>query len=140
MSAEDTFVPTVTAISSTPDFQWMVQPTIITSVSPSPGGKQANEAPSSRQATPTVGGSKGRNAARKGKAEQVGARNVPFGRDGARRLQTPILVNSLCAHRLYRACSSLLSLPYACAGCVPSFLRLSHLYSGHSKSATMVYF
>uniref|UniRef100_A0A8C4EJW0 BZIP domain-containing protein n=1 Tax=Dicentrarchus labrax TaxID=13489 RepID=A0A8C4EJW0_DICLA len=36
MSAEDTpFVPTVTAISSTPDFQWMVQPTIITSVSPS---------------------------------------------------------------------------------------------------------
>uniref|UniRef100_A0A3Q3VKH6 BZIP domain-containing protein n=1 Tax=Mola mola TaxID=94237 RepID=A0A3Q3VKH6_MOLML len=55
------FVPTVTAISSTPDFQWMVQPTIITSVSPSPGGKQANEAPSSHQATPKEGGSKRKN-------------------------------------------------------------------------------
>lgn len=73
MSVEDTpFVPTVTAISSTPDFQWMVQPTIITSASPSLGSKQANEAQSSRQATPKEGGSKGKNAARKGKAEQVG--------------------------------------------------------------------
>uniref|UniRef100_A0A672FYG0 Proto-oncogene c-Fos-like n=1 Tax=Salarias fasciatus TaxID=181472 RepID=A0A672FYG0_SALFA len=52
-TGEDTsFVPTVTAISSTPDFQWMVQPTIITSVSPSLGSKQANEQQSSHQATP----------------------------------------------------------------------------------------
>lgn len=73
MNVEDTrFVPTVTAISSTPDFQWMVQPTIITSVSPSLGGKQANEAQSSKQATPKTGGNKGKNAVRKGKAEQVG--------------------------------------------------------------------
>ncbi|XP_056151816.1 protein c-Fos [Lampris incognitus] len=65
------FVPTVTAISSTPDFQWMVQPTIITSVSPSLGSKQANEVQSSHQATPKAGGSRGKNAARKGKAEQL---------------------------------------------------------------------
>ncbi|XP_076017798.1 protein c-Fos-like [Genypterus blacodes] len=65
------FVPTVTAISSTPDFQWMVQPTIITSVSPSLGSQQANEPQSSQQATPKAGGNKGKNAARRGKAEQL---------------------------------------------------------------------
>ncbi|KAK5857328.1 hypothetical protein PBY51_010580 [Eleginops maclovinus] len=69
---EDTpFVPTVTAISSTPDFQWMVQPTIITSVSLTLGSKQANEAQSSHQATPKVGGNKGKNGARKGKTVQL---------------------------------------------------------------------
>lgn len=73
MSVQDApFVPTVTAISSTPDFQWMVQPTIITSVSPSLGSKQANEPQSSHQATPKAGGNKGKNAVRKGKTEQVG--------------------------------------------------------------------
>lgn len=73
MIVQDTpFVPTVTAISSTPDFQWMVQPTIITSVSPSLGSKQANEPQSSHQATPKEGGNKGKNAVRKGKTEQVG--------------------------------------------------------------------
>lgn len=66
------FVPTVTAISSTPDFQWMVQPAIITSVSPSLGNKQANELQSSNKATPKTGGNKGKTAVRKGKAEQVG--------------------------------------------------------------------
>uniref|UniRef100_A0A1A8MJN4 BZIP domain-containing protein n=1 Tax=Nothobranchius pienaari TaxID=704102 RepID=A0A1A8MJN4_9TELE len=68
---DDPFVPTVTAISSTPDFQWMVQPTIITSVSPSLCGKQANEPQSAHQATPKAGGNKGKNAARKGKTEQL---------------------------------------------------------------------
>uniref|UniRef100_A0A1A8BWN2 BZIP domain-containing protein n=1 Tax=Nothobranchius kadleci TaxID=1051664 RepID=A0A1A8BWN2_NOTKA len=68
---DDPFVPTVTAISSTPDFQWMVQPTIITSVSPSQCGKQANEPQSAHQATPKAGGNKGKNAARKGKTEQL---------------------------------------------------------------------
>uniref|UniRef100_A0A7N8XNY4 V-fos FBJ murine osteosarcoma viral oncogene homolog Aa n=1 Tax=Mastacembelus armatus TaxID=205130 RepID=A0A7N8XNY4_9TELE len=72
MSVQDaSFVPTVTAISSTPDFQWMVQPTIITSVSPSLGSKRANEQQSSHQATPKAGGNKGKNAARKGKTEQL---------------------------------------------------------------------
>ncbi|KAM6961018.1 protein c-Fos-like [Aplochiton taeniatus] len=65
------FVPTVTAISSTPDLQWMVQPTIITSVSPSPGSQQANEVPSSHQAPPKAGVSKGKNPGRKGKNEQL---------------------------------------------------------------------
>uniref|UniRef100_A0AAY4BML2 BZIP domain-containing protein n=1 Tax=Denticeps clupeoides TaxID=299321 RepID=A0AAY4BML2_9TELE len=53
----DSFVPTVTAISTTPDLQWMVQPTVITSVSPSPGRAQP--------AKP------GKGAPRKGKGEQV---------------------------------------------------------------------
>uniref|UniRef100_A0A8D0ATB9 Protein c-Fos n=1 Tax=Sander lucioperca TaxID=283035 RepID=A0A8D0ATB9_SANLU len=35
ISAADSFVPTVTAISTSPDLRWMVQPTVITSVSPS---------------------------------------------------------------------------------------------------------
>ncbi|XP_078130917.1 protein c-Fos-like [Sander vitreus] len=34
-SAADSFVPTVTAISTSPDLRWMVQPTVITAVSPS---------------------------------------------------------------------------------------------------------
>lgn len=83
MTVEDTpFVPTVTAISSTPDFQWMVQPTIITSVSPSLGSKQANEPQSSQQATPKEGGNKGKNAFKKGKAEQVGLSGSPLPDDG----------------------------------------------------------
>lgn len=83
MTVEDTpFVPTVTAISSTPDFQWMVQPTIITSVSPSLGSKQANEPQSSRQATPKEGGNKGKNAFKKGKAEQVGLSGSALPDDG----------------------------------------------------------
>ncbi|XP_041815023.1 proto-oncogene c-Fos-like [Chelmon rostratus] len=36
-SAADSFVPTVTAISTSPDLRWMVQPAVITSVSPSSG-------------------------------------------------------------------------------------------------------
>uniref|UniRef100_A0A8D3C837 Protein c-Fos n=1 Tax=Scophthalmus maximus TaxID=52904 RepID=A0A8D3C837_SCOMX len=36
-SMDDSFVPTVTAISTSPDLSWMVQPTVITSVSPSSG-------------------------------------------------------------------------------------------------------
>uniref|UniRef100_A0A673XCA3 V-fos FBJ murine osteosarcoma viral oncogene homolog Aa n=1 Tax=Salmo trutta TaxID=8032 RepID=A0A673XCA3_SALTR len=70
-SETTSFVPTVTAISTTPDLQWMVQPTIITSVSPSLGSKQANEVQSSHQATPKVGGSRGKNTGRKGKIEQL---------------------------------------------------------------------
>ncbi|XP_010896183.1 proto-oncogene c-Fos isoform X2 [Esox lucius] len=65
------FVPTVTAISTTPDLQWMVQPTIITSVSPSLGSKQTNEAQSSHKATPKAGGNSGKNTVRKGKTEQL---------------------------------------------------------------------
>ncbi|XP_051579218.1 protein c-Fos-like [Myxocyprinus asiaticus] len=60
------FVPTVTAITSTPDLQWMVQPTIITSVSPSLGRAESNEPAKTKTA-----GNKGKCAARKGKSEQL---------------------------------------------------------------------
>ncbi|XP_056446223.1 protein c-Fos isoform X2 [Gadus chalcogrammus] len=46
----DSFIPTVTAIATTPDFQWMVQPTIITSVSQTLGSKPANSVQSSPRA------------------------------------------------------------------------------------------
>ncbi|CAL8286515.1 unnamed protein product [Lota lota] len=67
----NSFIPTVTAIATTPDFQWMVQPTIITSVSPTLGSKPANSVQSSTRAASKVGGTKGKNSARKGKAEQL---------------------------------------------------------------------
>ncbi|XP_031435985.1 proto-oncogene c-Fos isoform X3 [Clupea harengus] len=67
--SEVPFAPTVTAISTTPDLQWMVQPTIITSVSPSLGRDQTNEADNSIPATPKAGGSKGKNSIRRGKKE-----------------------------------------------------------------------
>ncbi|XP_051722894.1 protein c-Fos [Ctenopharyngodon idella] len=56
------FVPTVTAISSTPDLQWMVQPTIITSVSPSLARAESKT---------KSAGNKGKCAARKSKSEQL---------------------------------------------------------------------
>ncbi|XP_067312376.1 protein c-Fos [Pseudorasbora parva] len=55
------FVPTVTAISSTPDLQWMVQPTIITSE----GRAESNEPGKTKSA-----GNKGK-CARKSKSEQL---------------------------------------------------------------------
>lgn len=60
------FVPTVTAISTSPDLQWMVQPTIITSVSPSATRPETGETAAKRS------GAKAKNTARKGKVEQVG--------------------------------------------------------------------
>uniref|UniRef100_A0A9J7WXT4 V-fos FBJ murine osteosarcoma viral oncogene homolog Aa n=2 Tax=Cyprinus carpio TaxID=7962 RepID=A0A9J7WXT4_CYPCA len=63
---QGSFVPTVTAISSTPDLQWMVQPTIIASVSPSLGTAEASEPAKSKAA-----GNKGKCAARKSKSEQL---------------------------------------------------------------------
>ncbi|XP_036405767.1 proto-oncogene c-Fos-like [Megalops cyprinoides] len=59
------FVPTVTAISTTPDLQWMVQPTISTSVA------QSHKAQSATQATRKACSSKGQTAARKAKNEQL---------------------------------------------------------------------
>ncbi|KAL2099450.1 hypothetical protein ACEWY4_005930 [Coilia grayii] len=64
------FAPTVTTISSTPDLQWMVQPTI-TSVSPSLGRAQTNEAQNSIASTPKLGVIKGKNSTRKGKNERL---------------------------------------------------------------------
>ncbi|XP_016388568.1 proto-oncogene c-Fos [Sinocyclocheilus rhinocerous] len=65
-SAQGSFVPTVTAISSTPDLQWMVQPTIITSESPSLCRAESSEPAKSKAA-----GNKGKCAARKSKSEQL---------------------------------------------------------------------
>ncbi|XP_023684007.1 protein c-Fos-like isoform X2 [Paramormyrops kingsleyae] len=65
------FVPTVTAISTTPDLQWMVQPTMITSVSPSLGSSQTYKVRSSNQPAPKAGGSKGPTTGRKGKNEPL---------------------------------------------------------------------
>uniref|UniRef100_A0A8C1KFK8 V-fos FBJ murine osteosarcoma viral oncogene homolog Aa n=1 Tax=Cyprinus carpio TaxID=7962 RepID=A0A8C1KFK8_CYPCA len=65
-STQGSFVPTVTAISSTPDLQWMVQPTIITSVSPCLGRAESSEPAKSKPA-----GNKGKCAARKSKSEQL---------------------------------------------------------------------
>ncbi|XP_016387332.1 proto-oncogene c-Fos isoform X2 [Sinocyclocheilus rhinocerous] len=61
---QGSFVPTVTAISSTPDLQWMVQPTIITSVSPCLGRAESSEPAKSKPA-----GNKGKCAARKSKSK-----------------------------------------------------------------------
>ncbi|XP_037605880.1 proto-oncogene c-Fos [Sebastes umbrosus] len=49
-SAADSFVPTVTAISTSPDLRWMVQPTVITSVSPSSGRAKSKTHGSSQSA------------------------------------------------------------------------------------------
>lgn len=127
------FVPTVTAISSTPDFQWMVQPTIITSVSPCLGGKQANEPQSSHQATPKEGGSKGKNAGKKGKAEQVGAlafQTAPaIGHKALwRREFTYASLHPLCVQQ-FHCCRDATGAASLAASLPPAL----DLYSGHSK-------
>lgn len=73
------FVPTVTAISTSPDLQWLVQPTLISSVAPSqsrghPYGVSA-PAPTtySRPAVLKTPGGRGQSIGRRGKVEQVSA-------------------------------------------------------------------
>lgn len=76
------FVPTVTAISTSPDLQWLVQPTLISSVAPSqnrghPYGVPAPAPPAaySRPAVLKAPGGRGQSIGRRGKVEQVsGAR------------------------------------------------------------------
>uniref|UniRef100_A0A3P8RPT8 Protein c-Fos n=1 Tax=Amphiprion percula TaxID=161767 RepID=A0A3P8RPT8_AMPPE len=41
-NAAESFVPTVTAISTSPELRWMVQPTVLTSVSPRPAAQRPN--------------------------------------------------------------------------------------------------
>ncbi|XP_052638720.1 protein c-Fos [Harpia harpyja] len=71
------FVPTVTAISTSPSLQWLVQPTLISSVAPSqscghPYGVSA-PAPAaySRPAVLKAPGGRGQSIGRRGKAEQL---------------------------------------------------------------------
>ncbi|KAF3702820.1 Proto-oncogene c-Fos Cellular oncogene fos [Channa argus] len=66
-SAVDSFVPTVTAISTSPDLKWMVQPTVITSVSPS-SRRTKTKAPGATQSPSPAGANKAFH--RKGQREQ----------------------------------------------------------------------
>lgn len=61
------FVPTVTAISSSPDLSWMVQPTVITSVSPSSSRAKAKNKSHSSSSGPAK---KAKSNNRKGHKEQ----------------------------------------------------------------------
>ncbi|XP_038581997.1 proto-oncogene c-Fos-like [Micropterus salmoides] len=61
--AADSFVPTVTAISTSPDLRWMVQPTVITSVSPASGRAKTRGA---TQPSSPAGANKAKPSNRKG--------------------------------------------------------------------------
>ncbi|XP_053924992.1 protein c-Fos [Cuculus canorus] len=71
------FVPTVTAISTSPDLQWLVQPTLISSVAPSqsrghPYGVSApTPAAYPRPAAVKTPGGRGQSIGRRGKVEQL---------------------------------------------------------------------
>uniref|UniRef100_A0A8C4J319 Protein c-Fos n=1 Tax=Dromaius novaehollandiae TaxID=8790 RepID=A0A8C4J319_DRONO len=70
------FVPTVTAISTSPDLQWLVQPTLISSVAPSqsrshPYGVAAPAGAYPRPAALKVPGARGQSIGRRGKVEQL---------------------------------------------------------------------
>uniref|UniRef100_A0A3B4UR92 Protein c-Fos n=1 Tax=Seriola dumerili TaxID=41447 RepID=A0A3B4UR92_SERDU len=68
-SAADSFVPTVTAISTSPDLRWMVQPTVITSVSPSSGRAKTKTHGATQPSSP-AGANKAKLSSRKGQREQ----------------------------------------------------------------------
>ncbi|XP_035474086.2 protein c-Fos [Scophthalmus maximus] len=68
-SATDSFVPTVTAISTSPDLSWMVQPTVITSVSPSSGRARTRSRRATQPSSP-AGANKAKPCSRKGQREQ----------------------------------------------------------------------
>ncbi|XP_060117678.1 protein c-Fos [Heteronotia binoei] len=71
------FVPTVTAISTSPDLQWMVQPTHISSVAPSQNRTHPYGLPApattaySRAGVVKTTGSRGQSIGRRGKIEQL---------------------------------------------------------------------
>uniref|UniRef100_H3BFJ5 Protein c-Fos n=1 Tax=Latimeria chalumnae TaxID=7897 RepID=H3BFJ5_LATCH len=69
------FVPTVTAISTTPDLQWLVQPTL-NSIAPSqtrphPYGVAASNSAYSRTGVVKTSGNRGHSTGRRGKIEQL---------------------------------------------------------------------
>ncbi|XP_023259248.1 proto-oncogene c-Fos-like [Seriola lalandi dorsalis] len=68
-SAADSFVPTVTAISTSPDLRWMVQPTVITSISPS-SGRAKTKTHGATQLSSPAGANKAKLSSRKGQREQ----------------------------------------------------------------------
>ncbi|KAM7367957.1 hypothetical protein PAMP_014219 [Pampus punctatissimus] len=68
-SAADSFVPTVTAISTSPDLRWMVQPTVITSVSPS-SSRAKPKTHGATQSSSSAGANKAKPSNRKGQKAQ----------------------------------------------------------------------
>ncbi|XP_010862510.1 proto-oncogene c-Fos-like [Esox lucius] len=85
------FVPTVTAISTSPDLQWMVQPTtVITSASVSPSSLSAStSSPSSGRAKPSAHSAPTQSASRavgyKGQSACKKAKNQPSSEEDERR-------------------------------------------------------
>lgn len=69
-SAAASFVPTVTAISTSPELKWIVQPTVITSASPSPC-RAKPKTHAATQSSSRPGANKARASNRKGPKEQV---------------------------------------------------------------------
>ncbi|XP_023148194.1 protein c-Fos-like [Amphiprion ocellaris] len=65
-NAAESFVPTVTAISTSPELRWMVQPTVLTSVSP-PSGRAKTKP---RSSSPAGARNKAKACSRKGQKEQ----------------------------------------------------------------------
>ncbi|XP_033932577.1 protein c-Fos-like [Pseudochaenichthys georgianus] len=65
-SGADSFVPTVTAISTSPGLMWMVQPTVITSVSPSAAGRAKTKSHGSSKSSSPAGAKKTKPSKRKG--------------------------------------------------------------------------
>ncbi|KAJ4929180.1 hypothetical protein JOQ06_004796 [Pogonophryne albipinna] len=65
-SGADSFVPTVTAISTSPGLMWMVQPTVITSVSPSAAGREKTKTHGSSKSSSPAGAKKTKPSNRKG--------------------------------------------------------------------------
>lgn len=64
------FIPTVTAISTSPDLQWMVQP-VISSVAPSHRAQPYTPSPAYSRPTMRSAASKGGSSSRRGRAEQA---------------------------------------------------------------------
>ncbi|XP_058469682.1 protein c-Fos-like [Solea solea] len=70
-SAADTFVPTVTTVSTSPDLRWMVQPAVITSASPSrPRARTKTRCTPPSPPPQPSGANKAKSSSRKAQKEQ----------------------------------------------------------------------
>lgn len=68
--ATDSFVPTVTAISTSPGLSWMVQPAVVTSVPASSGRPRTRSTGASQTSLPAAA-TKAKSSNRKGLKEKV---------------------------------------------------------------------
>lgn len=69
--SSSSFIPTVTAISTSADLQWLVQPTLISSVAPSQNRAHPYASPSSRSGVIKGSSGRGQSHGRRGKIEQL---------------------------------------------------------------------